>query len=231
MRYDYDITEYLYDALLQVYADHYKETTGRELPSSYSTIYSDMFVNVESINIDGRGISSLEGLNKLQFPKLVSFSANENFITSFNGSEFDNVNDWIFSELSLSNNEIGSVDLTDLVGLRKVDFSCNNLTTIDFSSIKGKTSDTQIEINLAGNDISSISEIKLPNFRISHIKLNIIGNNITDLSDEYFTDMYTLNIGVQGFKSDSLVKSDTSKGLLFYKTNIDNLSLKIIKTD
>ena len=222
--------EYLYSALLDVYSDYYESVNGQ--PYGGSTIYSDMFKNFTTINLDKKNISTLDGLEKLEFDSLQSLSVNSNAITEFKGSYFENTEDWTFTSLSLADNEIKSIDLTGLVGLTNVDLSSNKLSAVDFTVIEGKVAGSTFTINLANNQFKSLSDVKLPTKRISHYNINIINNNIVDIPNGYFTEQYTLNIGVQGFNyTDKKQATDTAKNFVIYKTNVENLSIKIFKTD
>ena len=216
--------EYLYSALLDIYSDYFESINGQEYTGS--TIYSDMFKNFTTINLDKKNISNLEGLDKLELDNLETFSANSNAITEVKGSFFENTEDWTFTTLSLADNEIQTIDFTGLVGLNNINLSSNKLSNVDFSAIEGKVAGSTLTINLANNNFKTFDNIKLPTRRISHYNINIINNNITNIDDAYFDEKFSLNVGVQGFNvSDSVQTTDTANNLIYYKSNVENLSI------
>lgn len=216
--------KYLYSALLNLYKSVDPNYSG-------SVIYSDMFKTFETINIDKKNITSLDGMEKLELDNLVSFSANLNSITSFKTSVLQNIDEDKFTSLSLAGNSISDIDLTALDNLTYVDLSSNSLTSIDLSGIEGRVLGTNINLNLANNKIKSIKDIVLPSKRIGHIELNIINNNITDLTDTYFGDFYTIHVGIQGFVTEEVSNVDTANNLKIYPFNISGLAVEIYKTD
>jgi hypothetical protein len=222
--------EYLYSALLDLYSNYFKGITGQAYTGT--TIYSDMLKDFTTINLDKKNISNLQGIEKLDFDKLQSFSANSNAITEFSSSLLENVEEWTLTSLSLADNELKNVDLSGLTGLVDINLSSNKLTTVDLTSIEGRVAGSTFTLNIANNAFKSFSDIKLPTKRISHYNVNILNNNITSIADTYFTDNYTLNIGIQGFNvADTKPATDTAKNLVVYKTNIDGLSIKVYKVD
>ena len=216
--------ENLYGALLDLYLEY---------DNSYedNVIYDDMFKDFESINLDDKGISSLAGIEKLELDNLISFSANSNEITSFDAKIFENTKENVFASISLANNKLSSFDIGELSGITSLDLSTNNLSAIDLSGIEGRVAGAELTISLAGNKIDSISKIVLPQKRIGHINLNIINNNITDITEEYFSNKYTLQLGVQGLASDNARNLSLSKNFVVYKTGIENLAVTVLKID
>ena len=222
--------EYLYSALLDVYSDYFESVNGQEY--SGTTIYSDMFKNFTTINLDKKNISNLEGLEKLEFDNLESFSANSNSITDFKSSFFENAEDWTFTTLSLADNEIQTIDFSGLIGLNNINLSSNKLTNVDFTAIEGRTSGSTLTANLANNNFKSFNDIKLPTRRISKYNINIINNNITNIDNSYFDEKFSLNIGIQGFNArESTPTTDTANNVVYYKSNVENLSVLIYKVD
>jgi Leucine-rich repeat (LRR) protein len=221
--------KYLRSALLALYRSAYTE--GHPKYYTGSVIYSDMFKEFESINIDKKNISSLKGMEKLELDSLVSFSANSNEITSFDGSILTYIDDRKFTSLSLANNELSSLDVSYFENLTYLDVSSNKLSSLDLSTIEGKGEQTTVVLNLANNKFDSISDIVFPNKRIGHIELNIINNNITDLTDTYFSDFYTMHVGIQGFLDAKNPKVDTKNNLMIYEMNMEGLAVEIYKID
>lgn len=221
----------LYVALLDIYGEHYSAThEGEEYLGD--SIYTDMFKEITTINVDRLAISTLDGMERLELDSLVSFSANINEISDFDSKWFRYTDLDTFKSLSLAGNQLSKIDLSPYYRLTNINLSSNKFSEIDLSYIEGKTAGTEITINLANNKIDSISSIRLPSKRISHINLNIISNNIADLNDSYFSDFYTLQVGIQGFVSQlDIVNIDTSKSVKFYKTGIEGLAVEIWRTD
>ena len=218
------IDEYLYSALLKAYKAVNSDYTG-------STIYSDMFKDFTSLNLDNKGISSLAGMERLELYNLKSFSANLNQISEFSSNTLKLVDTDVFSSLSLAGNTLSSVNLSSYERLTYIDLSSNQLSSLDLSNVQGETVGTNVTINVANNNFDSMSDINLPTKRIGHIDLNIISNNISDIAENYFTDSYTMHIGVQGFKSGEIVKKDTKTNFVIYKTGIEGVAVEIYKTD
>ncbi len=221
--------EYLYNALLECYSDYFYSVHG--VTYSGTTIYSDMFKNFERIELNNKNITSLEGIENLDFDCLVSFSANSNKIETVKGSYFKYAEPWVLTEISFADNAIDTVDLTGLKGLQNIDFSSNLLTSIDLTTIEGKTTGTELTINLANNAFTSMDNIKLPTKRISHTNLNIINNNISSIPDSYFGTAYTLGVGIQGLNQVDNPTTDTARNIVYYKTHVSNLSVEIYKVD
>lgn len=221
--------EYLYAALLQAYSDYFESVNG--VAYSGTTIYSDMFANFTELNLDKKNITSLEGMEKLDLENLVTFSANSNAIAEFNASFFENTEDWTLTNLYLADNGMKAIDLKGLVGLKNINLSSNELTSVDFSPIEGRVAGSTLTINLANNKITSFDNIKLPTRRISHYNINIINNNITSIPDRCFTDAYTMNIGIQGLNTDTINSVDTANNLVIYKTNVEDLNVLVYKVD
>lgn len=222
--------DYLYDALLELY---------KSVNTSYkgSTLYSDMFNNEHftEINLDNKNISSLEGMQKLDLGFLESFSVALNDLTEFDAKVLKNVNVDKFKTLSLASNGLKTLIISEnskLTGLENLDVSNNSITALNLNSIEAKLPDTEFTLNVAGNPIKNMSDIVLPNKRIGHVNINIINTNIYEISDEYFTDKYTLKIGVQGFKSDDeKFYVDTLNNVKIYKINQPNLRVDVYKID
>jgi len=221
--------DYLYNALLKFYRS---QTKGTDKYYTGTTIYSDMFKDFDTIILDSSNITSLQGLEKLDLDNLTTFSANDNNISSFSNETLRNINEQKFKSLSLACNELQSIDLTGFSRLTYLNLSCNKLVSINLSKIEGKIVGTDININLAGNNFASMKSIVLPEKRIGKITLNIIDNNITDIDeDKFFTDKYDIKIGVQGYKGEEVVSTDTRSGLKVYKTNIPNVAIDIYRID
>lgn len=221
--------ENLYVALLNLF-----KIDNPSYTSSY--IYSNMFKNYTSLNLDKirSGLVSLQGLELLELDNLVSFSANLNKLTKFDPVYFQHTKPENFRSLSLAGNQFTSIDLSELKGLYDINLSSNQLTQIDLSHIEGEDGgNTKIKINLAGNLISSMDKIKLPGSnRISNIELNLISNNIITIEDKYFSEGFSLKLGIQGCStSEEIAKLDSKTNLKIYKSYINNLSVKVYKID
>lgn len=188
----------------------------------YSTMFDNEYFQLVHLNLSNKNISSLEGLEHLKLTKLETIDMSHNNLTTFDVSYFTKADKSKIRSMNFANNKISVADLTAFTGLYYVNFSSNMLSKVDLSGVTSSS----IQIELANNKFSSISDINLP-LRIDSIGLNIISNNITDISDEYFSlSKLTMNIGVQGIKQDNLV-IDTEETLKFYKTNIENCIMKI----
>lgn len=214
----------LYSRLLKLY----NEANG----TSYSDIYAKMFKEWTTIDIGGGQIKSLEGLAYLDFSNLTTFVADMNEISTFDESCFSKTTSK-FKSLSLAGNSISSFQITQLTGLYNINLSGNKLTSLDLSRIEGESGgNTTFTLNVAGNTISSLSNIKLPTKRIGNINLNVINNRITQIPSEYFTDAYTISAGIQGFSTlDDKFVTDSRSNVSVYRTHKDNVKIEIWKID
>lgn len=225
----------LFASLLDLFKGEYPGYTG-------DTLSSKMFTEFTHIELDNKNvITSLEGLQYFDFFNLESFTANLNSISSFSEKYFENTDKQKFKTLSLAGNEISSFAITkptgsrsyDLTGLTNINLSSNNLTSIDVGNIDPRLPNTTFTLNVANNNINSMSDIVLPrSMRVNKVNLNIINNGISDIGEEYFTTKYKLNIGLQGFSTvNDKNSTDTKMNVKIYKSNISGLSLQIYKVD
>lgn len=211
----------LYSALLQIVKQYIKETYEGYIYTD-STLYNTMFKKIETIDIRSMDIKTLNGIEKIRFDSLKSLSVVDNQITEIKSTYFERMQN--LEVLDLSNNKIKNVDVTGANKINKINFSSNNIESINLSFLTS----TNIDVNLSNNVIASITDIGLPT-RAESIHLNIINNNILDLTDEYF-EYLDLNVGVQGIVDKSSTKTiDTSTDVTFFKTNIAGVYMKIYK--
>ena len=215
----------LYSALLQVIKQYIKDTYDGYIYTD-STLYNTMFKKIETIDIRSMDIKTLNGIEKIRFDSLKSLSVVDNQITEIKSTYFERMPN--LEVLDLSNNKIKSVDVTGATKLNKINFSSNNIEKINLSFLTS----TNIDVNLSNNIIMSMTDIGLPT-RAGAIHLNIINNNIADLTEEYFEyDRLTMNIGVQGIVGKTSTKVfDTSTDIAFYKTNLAGVYMKIYKCE
>lgn len=224
--------KYLYQGLLKIFNDY----LSNEYPGIYTNVtvvYSDMFKDFDEINLDScRLISSLNGLEELDLSNLVSFSVNHNRIETFDEDVFQHVNIEKFNTLSLAGNSLSSFNIQNLIYLTDINLSSNGLSSLDLSKIEGRQKDTVFSLNIANNKFTSISNIILPTKRIGHVNINLINNQISSIDDEYFSDKYTLSLGVFGFKLiEEMLVADTKTNLLVGKTNLENVRIDIMRVD
>ncbi len=212
----------LYDALLEE-VERLAETMGDKFTGD--TLYSEVFYYYpafKEINISDKSISSLEGLQNLRLEYIEKISITKCKISSITSEYFSECEN--LKEINFASNQITQVELSDFRNLQSVNLSSNKLTSIDLSDCWGN----DIDINLAGNDITSMGDIKLPRADGS-IKLNLIGNNLSNVEDKYFTeDKLFINVGAQGIKNlESFSTSDTKTGFRYYRSNVAGLELRI----
>jgi len=214
---------HLYSALLQSVKDYVKETWG--VNYTYTTLYSTMLKNIKTISITDMGITDLQGMEKFKFTELESLSITANAITTVNKKLFQYMPK--IKTLDLGSNDITEIDLSWATTLENINLSSNELTKLDVTLLES----SNLNINLANNQFTSIKDIALPT-RVNSIKLNLISNNITDLTQEYFDyTKLTMSLGIQGLKQESSVKVDTVSPLKFYKTNLQGVELNIYKIE
>lgn len=214
---------HLYSALLQIIKDYIRVNYNYNY--NQSVIYNTMFKYITEINIDDMEIESLNGLGTIRFNSLTSLNVTTNSIKKVESSIFTYMP--VLENLNLSNNTIESVDFTKANGLKNINLSTNKLSSIDLTMLGSR----DININIANNLFDKMTDIKIPT-RLDSIHINLINNNITEISDDYFQfEKMTLNLGLQGLKSENKTKIDTSTNIRVFKTNIDNLSVNIYKVN
>lgn len=214
---------HLYSALLQLFKDYVKDTYGFSYTGS--TLYSTMFRHFTEIEIGEMSIATLNGLEKFKFNELVTLKINNNNLGAIDKGTFGNMPK--LQALDLACNAITSVDLSLATTLNKINLSSNVISSLNVSALIPNN----IDINIANNNFSSMTDIVLPT-RVDSIKLNIINNNITDISNDYFDyNKLQMNIGVQGLKSsdENIMTYDTQTSLNYYPTNMSDVELKIYK--
>lgn len=212
---------HLYSALLQLVKDYIADNYGISYTST--TLYSTMFKVFKDITITDMGITTLNGLQNFKFNELETLSITNNLITSIDKKIFENMPK--LKNLDLGSNDIASIDFGFAVTLENINLSSNELTSLDVSLMESPN----LNINLANNKFTSMKKIALPT-RVNSIKLNLISNNITDLTNEYFDySKLTMNLGFQGIRQEKYTQYDTINPLKFYKTNIDGVEVNIYK--
>lgn len=221
-----DISDsHLYSALLSIARDYIKDNCG--MTYSGSSIYNTMFIYVENIDIPEKfDVQSLVGLEKIRLYALKNLRVAGHKLTDVKSNIFDYMP--VLESLDLANNSITSVQLAALDKLSKINLSSNQLKQLDASMLPA----LNLEINLGNNKITEMKNIQLPT-RFSTIKLNVMSNNITDLTDEYFSiPGMTINVGVQGIvNEDKVTNFTTSNHIKVYKFNMTGLSANIFKVE
>lgn len=217
----------LYSALLKIVKEHIFEKYNYNY-SDLDTLYSKTFASeelvFESIEIRDWNISSLAGLENFYFTTLKSLTIVNNNLGDLKDYLFKNMP--ALETLNFACNKISKIDFKYAPKLKSVNLSSNNLTAVDLTYFVG----TDLDINLANNQFTSIKNISLPT-RVDSIKLNIVANNISDLTDEYLSyNKLTLNTGVQGISGTDTKSIDTSTALDFYKINLGGVYIKIFKS-
>lgn len=221
---DSDITDAkLYSALLKIANEYIREKYSYPEYSS-TTIWNSMFKEIESITISNKDIDSLSGIEKIEFDKLKSLTIVGNNFSSIPDKFFDRMDN--LEELNLACNNLSSIEFPENSKLRKINLSSNNLSKVNFSSLTYPNMD----INVAHNKFETIKNIGFST-QISSLNLNIINNNVTDITEDYFTNpKITMHVGVQGIvSSEKSVTVSTSEGINYYKLNKSNVYAKLFK--
>ena len=217
----------LYSALLKIVKDRIFEKYNynySDLDTLYSKTFASTELAIESIEIRDWDISSLAGLEILYFTNLKSLTIVGNNLGELKDDLFQRMP--ALETLNFACNKISKIDFKYAPKLKSVNLSSNNLTAVDLTYFVG----TDLDINLANNQFTSIKNISLPT-RVDSIKLNIVANNISDLTDEYLSyNKLTLNTGVQGISGTDTKSIDTSTALDFYKINLGGVYIKIFKS-
>jgi len=218
--------EYLYTALLRL-AKNLDGYTG-------STLYSEMFLDVEEIVIEKKNVSSLSGLEYLELPNLKRLKLKKNAIASIDSEIFEAMPN--LQELDLSDNKIETIDLTECTNLTSLNLKNNKISEIDLENVSSES----LEIDLSNNNFSEMAKIVLPISTCDNINLNILSNNIIDITDEYFdVEGLTIKAGIQGLKSsvnsetkeEQIINLTTKYELKVYKIGFPNYAINIYKAD
>lgn len=93
-------------------------------------INQEMISSTSSLNLAGKSLTSLEGLDC--FTELTSLSINENTLTSIDISAFPKL-----TYLSCANNQLTSLEIPSSNNLTRLDCSNNPLSTLDLSNLSG----------------------------------------------------------------------------------------------
>lgn len=211
----------LYSLLLKDVREELKEKY--DIDYIGDTLYSEMFKNFEEIIIDDNIITTLEGLQYIKFDNLKTLKITNNKITSISASTFENMP--VIETVDFTSNEISSVDFGTVPTLKNIGLANNKLSSIDLEDLGAFT----VNLNVAQNNISSMTDIKLPN-RVTSVSLNIINNYISEIDDAYFaSSKFKMSVGIQSLNSEDKINLDTSTTLRFYKLNIPGLTLKVFK--
>lgn len=218
----------LYSALLSV-VKNYASTKGERFDGS--TLYSEMlnYPDLTSIEISGKEISDISGLKLMRLNYIETISITNCKIASISADCFGDEDNYTKLEsVNFANNAITSVSLPRIRNLKSLDLSSNSLSALDISNCFGD----DVDINLAGNNITKMTDIVLGNGFEGKVTLNLIGNNIYEINDQYFdATKYNLKVGVQGMKNwDGDSSTTSSKGIRYYRTNIENLGINIYIT-
>ena len=194
-----------------------------ELGYKGSTIYANSFVDFTELNLSTLGISSIEGLGSINFKNLKTLNLSGNIIENIDNEMLSTMPN--LENLDLSGNKLKTIDLSQMQTLVDINLMANKLTELNIGNLRVDT----LNVNISGNNFTQMSDITMPT-RIIKMHLNVIGNNITQIEDDYFNwDKLTLYAGIQGFKSDEIVKIAKSNPFKVYKTNIANCEIKIFK--
>ncbi len=132
---------------------------------------------VSSLVMDNKGINSLQGIS--DFTMLENLSVNDNQISSLNLSQ-----NTLLKFVFIENNALTSIDVSDLSILEKLALTNNNLTQLDISD-NGALQVLQIADNTLGAiDISIIpNSLQLNTFAVENNPLTCIKVNQEILDD------------------------------------------------
>lgn len=188
-----------------------------------TVIYSEMFKDFTEIVIDDNLITTLKGLDLIKFDNLKTLKITNNKLTEITEDVFENMP--VIETLDFTSNDITSVNFGQIPTLKSLTLNNNKLTHLDLTEL-GSSS---ITLNLAQNKFSDMLNIKFPE-RITQMTLNIINNNITNISDDYFAmDKLKMCVGIQNINDGNGIDANTTTPIRYYKTNIPGLSLKVFK--
>lgn len=215
----------LYSALLSAVTNYASENGDR---FDGSTLYSEMlnYPDLTDIKISGKEISDISGLKLMRLDYIKTISITNCKISSISADCFENCPS--LESINFANNSITSFALPRIRNLKEVDLSSNQITTLDISNCFGD----DLSLNLAGNDITKMTDVVLGTGFEGKITLNLIGNNVYEINDQYFdTTKYDMKVGVQGMKNwDDDSYTTSSKGIRYYKSNIEGFSLNVYIT-
>lgn len=212
----------LYSALLSA-VTNYASKNGDRFDGS--TLYSEMlnYSDLTDIEISGKEISDISGLKLMRLDYIKTISITNCKIASIGAECFENCPS--LESVNFANNSITSFALPRIRNLKEVDLSSNQITALDISNCFGD----DLSLNLAGNNITKMTDIVLGTGFEGKITLNLIGNNVYEINDQYFdTTKYDMKAGVQGMKNwDGDSYTTSSKGIRYYKSNIEGFAINV----
>jgi len=227
----------LYHSLLVIYNKYYglpKKENGIVVTPRATVLTRNMFVNMDfaffdyTLNLAGtsrasNGISSLDGLNLIDFSECknlnkVDLSYND---LSSDVSAFQLMSIAHVKELDISNNKLSNIDLSSFDNLTKINLSNNQFSTIDLSMVRSDTEPASI--NLSGNEISKVEDISLRREELleNEIYIYLLDNDISTFARD--TEKIKYNFGIFGLKESN--KYGTNEQLILGKIDqISNIS-------
>lgn len=193
------------------------------------TVKQYSFWDFEVLDLSGstthsEKITSLAGLDKLDFRNLKVLKLNYNNLGNIDASVFKYMKS--LQTLELIGSNVTSIDVSELTNLHSINLQNNNITEIKLNKmvVNGSeyvsegyydtlnknwvtTTSTQAVIDLSNNLITSMDNIKLPaDTPTNDCVVNLYSNAIVDYEDSL--QHFTINLGVQGLNS-ALFKTHT----------------------
>ncbi len=188
-------------------------------------------IGFDKLDLKDSSLTTLEGLQKLEFDELVHLDVSYNKLTEITASQVYRLSASL-QVLNASNNNISSVKLGGLTNLHTLLLNNNVLSQLDVSTLLGHNDEDVAYINLSQNLFSSATDLVLPDVSsYSHLLVvDAINNNITDAEQTEVVDKLQVNLAVQGLVQAYVSSFSTSSSVVFYPTSIVGLEVEIKNT-
>lgn len=184
-----------------------------------ATITQETIDNTSSLNLSGRQLTSLEGLDC--FVNLTSLDCSQNQLTEIDGSQLPQS----LTQLYCSGNNLQKFDISTLTELTYLDCSgCFN--TQSRSSFTNGTIDLSNHPNLeylycGNNNLQTLDVTLTPKLK----ELSCNGNNLTELDLSKNTELYYLNCDENNLQTLNVIQTSKLNQLSCYGNNLIELDL------
>ncbi len=185
---------------------------------------------VDSLNLRGKGITSLEGIN--YFTSLDTLDAGENLLTNFNGIDLidlnwlfldnNNISDFVIIEsseitrLGLSSNQITALNVNEFINLEVLSVDNNLLEELDVSNL------TKLEsLSCGRNEISQLHLGNLPELK----NLHIFENNLDSLDLSQLENLINFGCSRNNFKKLDMSNLSNLKTFSAFACELESLIL------
>ena len=184
----YLLDENLYNALLNIYNANFVD--------SITTLTAGSFKSFTSLDLSGKGITNLTGMQYFNLPNLTHLNFSNNQIA---GGIRGFYNITAVTHLDFSNNQLEFFDTDFSTVLENLNLKNNKLTECDILTVAENAN-----VDLSFNNLSSFDKLTLP---AHNININLTHNSLTAVAP---VTTYNLNLGYQGPKNEGFAVKGSS---------------------